>query len=145
MDSYSQIKRIKKIGDTYMDLVKFASEMDRNDIPVENDWKKIDQAIRMSIDKRHDEDLPYGYNNLVTILSELSELGVAITKHMLGKKSINLLEEMADVTCALRYLSIITGIDEKDISKAVNIKMQREVERIAETDQEKKLLIYPIE
>lgn len=128
-----------------MDLAKCTSEMARNDVPVENDWDKIDQAIHMSINKRHDKDLPYGYNNLVTILSELSELGVAITKYMLGERSINLLEEMADVTCALRYLSIITGINEKDISKAANIKMQREVERIVETNQEKELLIYPIE
>ena len=126
--------------------MKFSSEIQRTDIPVENDWKKIDQIIGLRLNTyTNKEGVPYGYDNLIKMLYDLSELSVSITKYIAEGETEDLLEQIADVVCSIRYLSIITGINEKDISKAVNIKMQREVERIAETDQEKELHIYPIE
>lgn len=128
-----------------MDLELFSKEMAREDIPKDVDWKKIDECIRLSIDKRVEKGLPWGHKNLINVSSELAELNVALTKYMLGERSINLLEEIADVTCALRYLRIIVGIHEEELAKAINVKMQREIKRIATTDEERKLLLYPME
>lgn len=128
-----------------MDLELFEKEMARNDVPTTVDWDKVDKGIHLSIDKRVEAGLPWGHKNLINVSSELAELNVALTKYMLGERSINLLEEIADVACALRYLCIIAGIREEKMAKAVNVKMQREIKRIATSDEDRKLLLYPVE
>lgn len=125
-----------------MNLQEFQNEMCRCDVPHVNDWDKIDKCIELSIDKRSISEFPRGHFNLINILSELGELDVALTKYMLGERSINLLEEVADVYCALRYLKQIVGFSDEDIAKAINIKMQRELKRISTDDEKSKLLLY---
>lgn len=126
-----------------MNLEEFRREMSRDDVPTTVDWEKIDKCIKLSIDRRTVPEYPRGHLNLINVLSELSELNVALSKYICGEQSDNLLEEFADVVCALRYTAQITGLKSEDIAKAINVKMQRETKRIAATESDKNLLLYP--
>lgn len=88
--------------------------------------KRFDDIIKRSIDALNQEGLEHGHYNLIIVMEELSELIKEVSK-MLRKNGdrFNLIEEMADVVIANRYLQSLFGISNLEISKAVNVKVDR--------------------
>lgn len=71
-------------------------------------------------------EIQKGQRNLIIVIEELSELSKAITKALRGKlDKTNLIEEIADVTIGLKYLSEIFGIKDEEVSKAINVKLDQ--------------------
>ncbi len=62
----------------------------------------------------------------IIIAEELGELMHEVQKYVRGEGNyMNLLEEYADVKIVMAYLDTIVNIDKKDISKAINVKLDR--------------------
>lgn len=68
------------------------------------------------------------YNHLpVVCMEELAELIQAIAKSLRrgSDARMNLIEEMADATIAIRYLYLLFDIDPGETARAVNVKLDR--------------------
>ena len=71
------------------------------------------------------------FENKVRIVEELGELSHEILKDTRGKLNReNLLEEFADVIIELHMLKEIYQISESEIDKAVNDKMEKDLNRL---------------
>lgn len=71
------------------------------------------------------------FENKVRIVEELGELSHEILKDTRGKLNReNLLEEFADVIIELHMLKEIYNISENEIDKAVNNKMEKDLNRL---------------
>ncbi len=67
-----------------------------------------------------------GGGNLVIAMEEMAELQQEISKYLRGKgDKVGLTEEIADVILCMEYVRTITGIEPEDISKAMNVKLER--------------------
>lgn len=68
----------------------------------------------------------------MVVMEECAELTEAISRRIRGRDTddYSLLEEMADVLIDILSLTIIYGIPEDDVIRAVNVKLNREAERI---------------
>lgn len=89
-----------------------------------------DEAI-----KRWDAKYPqYEHGHMVSVVAmeELGECIQAISRRMRGRTKDNyeILEEMADVFIDLMCVSKIYGISRSEINKAINVKLEREDDRI---------------
>ena len=73
------------------------------------------------------------------VMEELSELIKETSKYIRGYRNKDrLLEEMADVYIALDYLKSIFHIEESDIKKAIDVKLDRESRRIMRREEKNK-------
>lgn len=83
------------------------------------------RIIRRSLDK-------YSWKLKCTVaMEEFAELQQQISKQIRGYGDrIGLLEEMADAYICLRFLESIFDVKDEDLQKAIDIKMQRERERL---------------
>ena len=97
-------------------------------------FKKADSQIRLdyqdllerSIKESPELDIKEGQRNLTIVLEELAELSKCVTKAMRGKvNKTNLIEEMADVSIGMSYVSVIFGITNEDVTKAINVKLDQ--------------------
>ena len=83
----------------------------------------------ISLGNKHHK-FPSGAVNLVICMEELSELQKEVSKLLRNKgDKIALTEEIADVLIGMEYVKIITGIEEEDINRAINVKLDRLEER----------------
>lgn len=78
----------------------------------------------------------------VAVMEECAELSEAISHKIRGREEDNyeLLQEMADVLIDILALAIIHDIPKDDVIKAVNVKLDREAERIRQHDEDRKIL-----
>lgn len=73
---------------------------------------------------------PWKLKCMITV-EELSELQQQISKQVRGFDDKNgLLEEMADVYICLSFIESIFNISSEEISKAIDVKLNREKQRI---------------
>lgn len=95
------------------------------------DKKRLKKLLKRSIhlgDRLHKNNS--GTLNMIICMEELSELQKEISKYLRHKgDKVALTEEIADVCISLEYIKLITGIDQDDINKAINIKLDRLEER----------------
>lgn len=67
-----------------------------------------------------------GSANLVIAMEECAELQQEISKYLRGKGDKNgLIEEMADVMLSMEWVKIICDIDDEELKKAMNVKLER--------------------
>lgn len=71
-----------------------------------------------------------GFMNLIIVNEELSECQQEISKYLRGERHYyHLLEEVADVLIAMKYVQEICHIPDNDINRAINVKLDRQIER----------------
>lgn len=74
---------------------------------------------------------PRGHHNLIIATEELAELGQQVCKLLRGTvDKTSLIEELADVCLAILYIQEIGNISDVELSKAINVKMQRVRDKI---------------
>lgn len=80
-----------------------------------------------------------GTLNSIIVMEELNELSIEVSKAMRGNlDTFGMLEEMADVYLGLYYLMEIYEISPKSFARAVNVKMERQIERNKQNKEIKK-------
>lgn len=68
---------------------------------------------------------------LLIVMEELAELTQEVSKFLRGKGDpIGLLEEMADVSIALRHTKRILCVDEEDLRKAICVKLDEALDKM---------------
>jgi len=87
---------------------------------------------RMSVLLENSISLGNGYNfkkgsiNIIIAMEELGELTQQLSKWIRNKgDKLLITEEVADVIIGLEYVKKVCGIDQEDINKIINIKLDR--------------------
>lgn len=125
----SKTRRTKK-GFNKMKREDFINGMNSNIYLTIDDRKHI---IKESVSKDHWK------KKCTIVMEELSELIKETSKYIRGYRNKDrLLEEMADVYIALDYLKSIFHIEESDIKKAIDVKLDRESQRIMRREEKNK-------
>lgn len=89
----------------------------------------LSEKERRRIIKRSIEKYPWK-NKCTVAMEEFAELQQQISKQIRGcGDRTGLLEEMADAYICLRFLESIFNIQDDEITKAIDVKLQRERER----------------
>lgn len=102
----------------------------------ERDDNAIKSATIASINacSEAEPQYPRGHRNLIIAAEELSELGQQVCKLLRGKSDkADLIEELADAYLASLYIKEIGNISDEEINKAINVKIERLRNQIAET------------
>ena len=69
-------------------------------------------------------------NNVIICIEECSELQQTLTKLIRGKEDeAHVLEEMADVILAVKYLQERLEISDEELNRAINVKATRNYDR----------------
>ncbi len=91
---------------------------------------QLSEKERTRIIRRGIQKCPWKLKCTVA-MEEFAELQQQISKQIRGYGDrLGLLEEMADAYICLRYLESIFDIKDEDLQKAIDVKLQRERERI---------------
>ena len=107
-----------------MDRQEFLTNFEKASVGVDKAY--LLASIERSIQSSMLEPLPRGYKNLVIAMEELSELGQEISKQLRGKCDYyGMVEELADTCLVIAYIKNICNIPDGDISKALNVKLDR--------------------
>lgn len=107
-----------------MNREEFIKQLETVDTTVDKKW--IFNVLKQSIDANLKDGNPRGHRNLIIVMEELAELGQVVSKELRGKGDYyNLLEELADVQLCIYYVQEICKIDNDELCKAINIKMNR--------------------
>lgn len=76
-----------------------------------------------------------GSANLVIAMEECAELQQEISKYLRGKgDKLGLIEEIADVMLAMEWVKDICGIDDEELKKAMNVKLERMDKKLENND-----------
>ena len=68
--------------------------------------------------------------NFVAIMEELGEMTTVLSQYIRGRKDkIDLLEELADTALSVRYIQLMCGINDEELKKAINVKINRQDKR----------------
>lgn len=71
--------------------------------------------------------------NFVAIMEELGEMTTVLSQYIRGRKDkIDLLEELADTALSVRYIQLMCGINDEELKKAINVKINRQNKRRAD-------------
>lgn len=71
--------------------------------------------------------------NFVAIMEELGEMTTVLSQYIRGRKDkIDLLEELADTALSVRYIQLMCGINDEELKKAINVKINRQDKRRAD-------------
>lgn len=112
-----------------MDKEKFVEKLENADTFVDIEY--IRGVLSRSIDAKPNKANPRGHNNLIIVMEELAELSQAVAKKLRGKGDYNsILEELADVQLAIYYVQEICGIQDDELNKAINVKVDRVKETV---------------
>lgn len=113
-----------------MEMLQFIDKFTNSSSNIDTD--RMESLLTRSIELGNEamEKSRYGSMNMIIAMEELSELQKEISKYLRGKgRKIALIEEIADVTIMLKYIKMIANIDDDDINKAINVKLDRLEER----------------
>ena len=105
-----------------------------------NEFKEKFNSINLKDEKLQDyikfiaEDVDENYSvsqHIIICIEECSELQQTLTKLIRGKAEdkMHILEEMADVTLAIKYLQNNLNISDEDLNKAICVKAKRNYDR----------------
>ncbi len=112
-----------------MDKKKFLEKMETADDFI--DMEYIRGVLGRAIDANPNKANPRGHNNLIIVMEELAELSQAVAKKLRGKGDYNsILEELADVQLAIFYVQEICGIQDDELNRAINVKVDRVKETV---------------
>jgi len=93
------------------------------------DKERIDDVIMKSLRDPGGNTFA-GYINLITANEEFAECQQEVSKFLRGKSDpVGLLEETADALISIRYIQKICGITDEMLSKAINVKIDRQERR----------------
>lgn len=91
---------------------------------------QLSEKERKRIIRRSLAKYPWKLKCTVT-MEEFAELQQQVSKQIRGYGDrIGLLEEMADAYICLRYLGSIFDVRDEDLQKAIDVKLQREREKL---------------
>lgn len=100
----------------------------------EIDKEAIMKVLKESIDSNIGDGNPRGHRNLIIAIEEMAELQKELSKELRGKGDItNIVEELADVKLGILWVQEVCGIDDKDLNKAMNVKIDRLNNKLKET------------
>ena len=103
---------------------EFIKKLDNETDEINKQW--ILEVLKESIESNLPDGNPRGHRNLIIVMEELAELGQEVSKCLRGKMDkYGLLEELADVQLGIYYVREICGINDSDLHKAMNVKMNR--------------------
>ena len=107
-----------------MDREELIQKMKLTDPFVYPDGKSLlKKTIRKSVENAWDGT---GEVNLTIVIEEMAELTKEISKFIRGKgDKLALTEECADVLFSLEYVKAICGLDDTEIAKAFQVKLDR--------------------
>lgn len=105
-----------------------------------NEFKEKFNSINLTDEKLKDyinyiaEDVDENYSvsqHIIICIEECSELQQTLTKLIRGKAEdkMHILEEMADVTLAIKYLQNNLNISDEELNKAICVKAKRNYDR----------------
>lgn len=108
-----------------MDLNNFKEQLKLADTTLdENDVDRILYAALKSIP---DNKNKIGTYNLIIVMEELAELTQQVSKYIRDKADrYAIIEELADVYLASRYVKNILNISDKELNAAINVKKDRQ-------------------
>lgn len=120
-----------------MDKQEFITKF--NGVEAVLDMEHVDEVITSCIDRVHDKYPQYerGCMNINSAMEEAAEFiqALSIRKRGRTKDNYNILEEAADVIMAIWCVGQIYGFSHEELLKAINVKIEREVERIEQHKQ----------
>lgn len=83
-----------------------------------------------SIKNSHETKKVNDTYNFVAIMEELGEMTTVLSQYIRGRKDkIDLLEELADTALSVRYIQLMCGINDEELKKAINVKINRQDKR----------------
>lgn len=105
-----------------------------------NEFKEKFNSINLKDEKLQDyikyiaENIDENYSvsqHIIICIEECSELQQTLTKLIRGKTEdkMHILEEMADVTLAIKYLQNNLNISDEELNKAICVKAKRNYDR----------------
>lgn len=105
-----------------------------------NEFKEKFNSINLTDEKLQDyikfiaEDVDENYSvsqHIIICIEECSELQQTLTKLIRGKTEdkMHILEEMADVILAIKYLQNKLNISDEELNKAICVKAKRNYDR----------------
>lgn len=105
-----------------------------------NEFKEKFNSISLTDEKLQDyinyisEDVDENYTisqHVIICIEECSELQQTLTKRIRGKTEdkMHILEEMADVILAIKYLQNKLNISDEELNKAICVKAKRNYDR----------------
>lgn len=105
-----------------------------------NEFKEKFNSINLKDEKLQDyikfiaEDVDENYSvsqHIIICIEECSELQQSLTKLIRGKTKdkMHILEEMADVTLAIKYLQNNLNISDEELNKAICVKAKRNYDK----------------
>lgn len=115
-----------------MERQKFIEQFEKAD--ADFDLCTAGYIAERECDRCHDLFPQYerGHMNIITAMEECAELQTALSHRMRERTTDNyeVLEEAADVIFSILILAQVFGFTEEDIIKAVNVKLERTLDRI---------------
>ena len=99
-----------------------------------NNINLTDEKLQDYINYITEENVDENYTisqHIIICIEECSELQQTLTKLIRGKAEdkMHILEEMADVTLAIKYLQNNLNISDEDLNKAICVKAKRNYDR----------------
>lgn len=99
-----------------------------------NNINLTDEKLQDYINYITEENVDENYTisqHIIICIEECSELQQTLTKLIRGKveDKMHILEEMADVTLAIKYLQNNLNISDEDLNKAICVKAKRNYDR----------------
>ncbi len=92
------------------------------------DFSRMDKIIKKSL--RPLPENTDGTKNLVIVIEEFMEIAQEISKYLRGESDkIGIIEELADAYLSIKYIQKICDISDKQLQKAINVKLDRQNER----------------
>ena len=108
-----------------MDLNEFKTQLESADTTL--DEKDVDRVLSSALKEIPKNKDNKGTYNLVIVMEELAELTQQVSKYIRGKADrYCILEELADVYLAARYVKNIVGISDEELNAAINVKKNRQ-------------------
>lgn len=108
-----------------MDLNEFKAQLEIAKTTL--DEKDVDRVLTSALKRVPENKNNKGTYNLIIVMEELAELTQQVSKYIRRKADrYCILEELADVYLAARYVKNIVGISDEELNAAINVKKNRQ-------------------
>lgn len=108
-----------------MDLNEFKAQLEIAETTL--DEKDVDRVLTSALKRVPENKNDKGTYNLIIVMEELAELTQQVSKYIRRKADrYCILEELADVYLAARYVKNIVGISDEELNAAINVKKNRQ-------------------
>ena len=113
-----------------MDADVFKRKMKDREIPSVVDETRMREVLKDGYRPLKNKLNKNGTLNLIMAIEEFGELQQEISKYIRGKRShLDLVQEVADAYVSLEFVKGICCLSDEEISKAMNIKINRQEQR----------------